>query len=87
MPMTDPSILAEHSSYVMFWVAWPQIEPNALRDSKKHPSGGLKMFDEVVSAANRDGLFVEFVFFGFPGWAAEVALMGISPSPIITVVL
>ena len=34
------------------------------------------MFDEVVSAANRDGLFVEFVFFGFPGWAAEVAPNG-----------
>ena len=65
--LTRP-ILAEHSSYVMFWVAWPQIEPNAQNcDYQKHPSGGLKMFDEVVSAANRDGLFVEFVFYGFPG--------------------
>jgi len=74
--LTRP-ILAEHSSYVMFWVAWPQIEPNAKNcDYQKHPSGGLKMFDEVVSAANRDGLFVEFVFFGFPGWAAEVAPNG-----------
>ncbi|MEL0099415.1 MAG: hypothetical protein VW907_07670, partial [Opitutae bacterium] len=27
-------------------------------------------------AANRDGLFVEFVFYGFPGWAAEVAPNG-----------
>jgi hypothetical protein len=74
--LTRP-ILAEHSSYVMFWVAWPQIEPNIQNcDYQKHPSGGLKMFDEVVSAANRDGLFVEFVFFGFPGWAAEVAPNG-----------
>jgi hypothetical protein len=74
--LTRP-ILAEHSSYVMFWVAWPQIEPNIQNcDYQKHPSGGLKMFDEVVSAANRDGLFVEFVFYGFPGWAAEVAPNG-----------
>ena len=74
--LTRP-ILAEHSSYVMFWVAWPQIEPSAVHcDYQKNPSGGLKMFDEVVSAANRDGLFVEFVFFGFPGWAAEVAPNG-----------
>ena len=74
--LTRP-ILAEHSSYVMFWVAWPQIEPNERNcDYQKHPSGGLKMFDEVVSAANRDGLFVEFVFYGFPGWAAEVAPNG-----------
>ena len=74
--LTRP-ILAKHSSYVMFWVAWPQIEPNAKNcDYQKHPSGGLKMFDEVVNAANRDGLFVEFVFFGFPGWAAEVAPNG-----------
>ena len=74
--LTRP-ILAEHSSYVMFWVAWPQIEPNVINcDYQKHPSGGLKMFDEVVRAANRDGLFVEFVFFGFPGCASEVAPNG-----------
>ncbi|MEL0099906.1 MAG: hypothetical protein VW907_10150, partial [Opitutae bacterium] len=49
--LTRP-ILAEHSSYVMFWVAWPQIEPNAINcDYQKHPSSGLKMFDQVVSAA------------------------------------
>ena len=46
--LTRP-ILAEHSSYVMFWVAWPQIEPNAQNcDYQKYPSGGLKMFDRSL---------------------------------------
>ena len=63
--LTRP-ILAEHSSYVMFWVAWSQIEPSANHcDYKKNPSSGLRMFDHVVSAANEKGLFVEFVFLGF----------------------
>ena len=70
-------ILAEHSSYVMFWVAWSQVEPNAANcDYKKKPSGGLRMFDQVVDMANEQGLFVEFVFFGTPGWATEVAPNG-----------
>ena len=34
------------------------------------------MFDNVVSAANREGLLVEFVFYGIPGWASEVAPNG-----------
>ena len=74
--LTRP-ILATHSSYVMFWVAWSQVEPNEANcDYQKHPSAGLKMFDQVVDAANRDGLLVEFVFFGTPGWASEVAPNG-----------
>ena len=86
--LTRP-ILAEHSSYVMFWVAWPQIEPNAQNcDYQKHPSGGLKMFDDVVSAANRDGLFVEFVFLVSQVGQLRWHPMGINdPSPIISVVL
>jgi len=86
--LTRP-ILEEHSSYVMFWVAWPQIEPNAKNcDYQKHPSGGLKMFDEVVSAANRDGLFVEFVFMVSRVGQPRLHPMGINdPSPIISVVL
>jgi len=70
-------VLADHSSYVMFWVSWSQVEPNAANcDYQKKPSGGLKMFDQVVDMANEQGLFVEFVFFGTPGWAAEVAPNG-----------
>jgi len=70
-------VLGEHSSYAMFWVAWPQVEPSEKYcDYQNNPSGGLKMFDQVVDMANEKGLFVEFVFFGTPGWASEIAPNG-----------
>ena len=69
--LTRP-ILGEESSYVMFWVAWQQVEPTpAHTDYEKNPSPGLKMFDQVVNGANQSGLKVEFVFFGSPSWASE----------------
>ena len=53
--LTRP-ILAEHSSYaVLGSMASRRAQYPKLRLTKT-PSGGLKMFDEVVSAANRDGL-------------------------------
>ena len=71
------SILAEESSYVMFWVAWQQVEPTpAHTDYQKNPSSGLQMFDQVVNGCNRAGLKVEFVFFGSPGWASEIGPNG-----------
>lgn len=74
--LTRP-ILGEESSYVMFWVAWQQVEPTpAHTDYKKNPSSGLQMFDQVVTASNQAGLKVEFVFFGCPGWASEIAPNG-----------
>jgi hypothetical protein len=74
--LTRP-MLAEESSYVMFWVAWQQVEPTpAHTNYQKNPSPGLRMFDQVVTASNQAGLKVEFVFFGCPGWASEVAPNG-----------
>ena len=64
--LTRP-MLAEESSYVMFWVAWQQVEPTpAHTNYQKNPSPGLRMFDQVVTASNQAGLKVEFVFFGCP---------------------
>jgi len=74
--LTRP-MLAEESSYVMFWVAWQQVEPTpAHTNYQKNPSPGLRMFDQVVTASNQAGLKVAFVFFGCPGWASEVAPNG-----------
>ncbi len=74
--LTRP-MLAEISSYVMFWVAWQQVEPTlANTDYLQNPSSGLRMFDQVVDGCIRSGLKVEFVFFGVPGWASEIAPNG-----------
>ena len=74
--LTRP-ILAEESSYVMFWVAWQQVEPSPSHtDYQNNASPGLKMFDQVVDGANGAGLKVEFVFFGCPGWASELGPNG-----------
>ena len=74
--LTRP-MLAEESSYVMFWVAWQQVEPTPAHTSyQKNPSPGLRMFDQVVTASNEAGLKVEFVFFGCPGWASEIGPNG-----------
>ncbi|MGJ8725692.1 MAG: hypothetical protein ACSHYB_14120 [Roseibacillus sp.] len=66
------AVIAEDSSYVQFWIGWEAIERNPENcDYLNSPSSSLVAIDRAVDACQREGLKVEFVFFGSPAWATE----------------
>ena len=65
-------VIAQDSSYVQFWMAWPALEPTeANKDYVNKPSGYLQTMERAVDACKRHGIKVEFVFFHCPAWASE----------------
>ena len=70
-------VIAQDSSYVQFWMAWPAIEPTeANTDYLSHPSGYLQSMEQAVDACKKRGIKVEFVFFHCPAWASESGVAG-----------
>ena len=60
-------VIAQDSSYVQFWMAWPALEPTeANKDYVNKPSGYLQTMEQAVDACKRHGIKVEFVFFSLP---------------------
>ena len=70
-------VIAQDSSYVQFWMAWPALEPTeANKDYVNKPSGYLQTMEQAVDACKRHGIKVEFVFFHCPAWASESGAAG-----------
>ena len=70
-------VIAQDSSYVQFWMAWPALEPTeANKDYVNKPSGYLQTMGQAVDACKRHGIKVEFVFFHCPAWASESGAAG-----------
>ena len=70
-------VIAQDSSYVQFWMAWPALEPTEVNtDYLSHPSRYFQSMEQAVDACKKLGIKVEFVFFHCPAWASESGVAG-----------